>query len=271
MKVSGMTYSLSFSPDGVHLAAGGRWCSAVWLVESENNLVTFQHGHFLRPVAFSPSGELLATAGDGIIHIWHIMKGLKICEFYDGEVRSVAFSPDGRILVSACLDGYTCLWTIPDKTKKKFKHGIESWSVAFSPDGRCFAVGRGMGYPLGFVVVRDLSKRTMIKWRFFASVESVSFSPCGKYLLVGSSDGFIRIFEWRHKKLVTEIHTNGRLWSASWFHSFPAWVSIYHGEYSAFEELPCKKHVSLALSRRGFLAIGHDSGFIEIIREGKVF
>jgi len=66
-------------------------------------------------------------------------------------------------------------------------------------------------------------------------------------------------------------HNEYNVWEISWFKRMPAYRM--KGVFSPFailsEKLPVGYILSVALSRRGFLALGYKDGKIEVIREGK--
>jgi WD40 repeat protein len=68
--------SLSFSPDGKLLAAGGRWTLRLWNVETGKNAGKFEgHRGNVQSLAFSPDGKRLASASeDSTVLVWGVAK-----------------------------------------------------------------------------------------------------------------------------------------------------------------------------------------------------
>jgi WD40 repeat protein len=113
--------TLTFSPDGKHVAAAG-------------------------PVGAVGPG---AAAGpdDKVIRVWDVQTGkLKHRLKPEGGhtlITGLVFSPDGETLATADVDGRVSLWDLAKKkTRVTLKgHGGHVWCVAFSPDGRTLASG----------------------------------------------------------------------------------------------------------------------------------
>ncbi len=142
-----------------------------------------------------------------------LLKTFKGHSFY---VNSVAFSPDGKYIASGSGDGAIRIWDAflptfgaadkaPGKWIKTFK--INSWinSVAFSPDGKYIVSASDDGIirllevsaaPIAGTAASKLNKNHI---KIFSGhgdfVESVFFSPDGKYIISGSGDNTIRLWD----------------------------------------------------------------------------
>ena len=66
--------SVSFSPNGTHLAAGSGNTILLWDVDSGDQITTLEgHADWVNSVSFSPDGATLASgAGDGTILLWDV-------------------------------------------------------------------------------------------------------------------------------------------------------------------------------------------------------
>lgn len=114
--------SVSFSPDGRRLAAGGNSFTSVvklWNVSTGRSFAALAGRS---PVAFSPSGRLLASIGpsrvrhsgsgrsakrSSVVKLWSVSTGQSIATVSGGRARttgSLVFSPDGRQLAVGSLD-----------------------------------------------------------------------------------------------------------------------------------------------------------------------
>lgn len=104
----GWVRSVSFSPEGDMVAAGGySGHVSIWEVATGKVIQSLrtQHTGWLRAVAFSPNGRLLATTGwDGAIKLWSVKKGKLLATLLllpNGEANSpgdpqwIAFTPEG--------------------------------------------------------------------------------------------------------------------------------------------------------------------------------
>ena len=97
--------SVTFSPDGKHVAGGEGRIVRVWNAATLAEIVTMPgHQAVVTRVAFSPDGRRLASAcRDGSVKVWDAVTG-ELCLTLRGHTTVVAgltYSPDGRRIVTA--------------------------------------------------------------------------------------------------------------------------------------------------------------------------
>jgi WD40 repeat protein/uncharacterized protein YecT (DUF1311 family) len=155
------------------------------------------HSFWIASVAFSPDGRYaLSGSQDGTMMLWDVTTGdetrtFKAEEYY--HVDSVAFSPDGRHVLSGGPS--IKLWDVATgKEIRSFKGhtGIES-SIAFSPDGRYAISGGSVSDDNGLMLwdvatgkeIRSFESKKTTSWGWIplGSVNSIAFSPDGRYAL----------------------------------------------------------------------------------------
>lgn len=142
--------SVTFSPDGRTLAAGGFHMDrrvGIYDVQTGRRMLSLV-GHTeweADACTFSPNGALLASTGvDRQILVWDLQTGA-LRHRLAGQpfrVATLAFSPDGATL--ACGGDRTVrLWDMSTGQLRKTLAGHRGWvcTVAFSPDGRSVASG----------------------------------------------------------------------------------------------------------------------------------
>jgi WD40 repeat protein len=125
------------------------------------------------------------------------------------EIVGVGMSSDGRLAVAGYADGSLVAWTLADSPVRRTQwqrpgigpSGRKASAAALSQDGNFAAIGRIDG-AVELIVIRDrtLGPRKQLtsttgESRLPVIVTALAFSPDGKRLAAGWSDGKVRIFD----------------------------------------------------------------------------
>jgi WD40 repeat protein len=176
---SARVITVALSPDGTRaFSAGGDNLLILWDVTTGQELRREETANFpIRSMAFSPDGTIIAlgsTQGDielRNVETWELLQTLDGGD--QGIVLSVAFSPSGTSLVSGSVSGTVILW---DLTTQQ--------NVILSAAGNTINT-----------TVQGRDGHT-------DAVNSVTFSPDGEYILSGSSDESMILWEVATNKLI---------------------------------------------------------------------
>lgn len=199
----------------------------LWNLESGKQLLQHGWGHGkYQAVAFSPDSKLIAAGGGyvvpnvtvyedgrrfvgggnkfrGRLRIWDARTGDELLtnDFEDHSIESLAFSPDGKVLVSGGFDNAVHVWKLaPWETE----HTIH---IPDDPHDEFVQDNLRAGKPERSI---DISQPSADPNESFASarLSSVSFSPDGRFLVIGTGSwnrggkwGEVRLYDTENWKL----------------------------------------------------------------------
>ena len=196
---------LAYADEGRVLVVGGRNGSLQWHdARTGNRLETRLQGtgDKITGLAASADGRLLVAATfDNLLQFWDAKTRRPLgtpLRQEGGVIRCAAFNPDSRSVVTASEDGRLRQW---DAATLSFDCSYEGYheplypggergdnftAVAFSPDGKRLATGASSRK----VRIWDTATRTQtFSFTAGAEVQELLFSPSGRALLVGSTEG----------------------------------------------------------------------------------
>lgn len=170
---------------------------------SDTPIYTLQHEDEVRAVVISPDKKIiLSGTKDGKTFLWDTHKkdgyGMPTSVLIDESnetVRALAFSPDGQYFLNTASDNTIKLWdTASRKELQVFEghHLGDVYALAFSPDNLGILSGSkdqtAMLWDLKGNMIQQFSGHK-------ATVSTVDFSPLGGYILTGSHDCHLKIWD----------------------------------------------------------------------------
>ena len=223
---------LGFSPDGHTLISGGTDASvSTWAVDSlqfSGDILPAMI--FWGSLDFSQDGRLMAIGdSDGTIELWDLETGERVGEAITGHsdwIVGLALSPDGRVVASGacskfneeyqCVQGEIRLWDMESgQPIGGILEGNFGWvsSLAFDPNGGILASGACEQLYISNLCVRgeirlwDVETGQLLEVISNAHtsfIESLVFSPIGRYLASSSDDQTVRVWDLEAGELLGE-------------------------------------------------------------------
>ena len=225
--------STAYSPDDSEIVCGMKDGTVlVWNTETKRHILG-QHSGRVNSVSFSPDGSRTASGSSDGVRIWNPrLKGTIEKEVHSPWIY-VALSHDGRWIVTASLR-HVQVWRVRSETMTKAnKLNVKAnvWSIALSHDGSRIVIGCEDGSIRVWNHLTNATKRLIsgppdhawtVFWNYLISgrpdhawavfwnyltkrqtrghsdwVRSVAFSYDGNYVVSGSWDKTVRIWD-RH-------------------------------------------------------------------------
>lgn len=148
-----------------------------------------------QPLAFSPDGKLLAAATEHAVGVWEAATGKeRLLLRHSAKISSIAFAPTGAVLASAdwAKEPTIHLWDMA--TGRELSQLRGHWSrvdaLAFSPSSKSLASGDREG---NFRLWSLHDGKAIHSSTGLDSITSITFSPDGIVVAVGSDDGIIHL------------------------------------------------------------------------------
>ncbi|MHA2277558.1 MAG: hypothetical protein ACXAC2_17400, partial [Candidatus Kariarchaeaceae archaeon] len=194
------TFPFAFSPDGSILASiNDEFSIHLWDVTTRTLVRTIGNHHSsFEFIEFSPDGTIIASGGEGpefSIKLWTPETGILIRELkgHHQQVKSVTFAPDGLTLISGGKDNKVIVWDlITGEGRDLVTNNYWKSCVKFSPTGKSFAIA-SWASDITIWAFPSLTQQGLIQGHSQA-VHSIDFSLDGNYLVSGSKEGAIYLW-----------------------------------------------------------------------------
>lgn len=205
--------ALTFSPDGKYLLVG-TWVGVWWYDVSTWTPIALwetERGAIAR-ITFSPNGKRLVICnGDGEVKAWDTYSCVCVSQMARRWTPAqLAFSPNNLHFATSCRNsGIVYLWdsdsgeevaklsTEPEITLEQRRRDVLR-PLCFSPDGQLLVYASPVDTDgiTDFISVWDMKTFEPIASirDYTTRIDTLAFSPCGKFLAVGDASGTLK--EW---------------------------------------------------------------------------
>ena len=194
------TLGVAFSPDGQTVAAGGYGGDVfLWSLADGHLRRLTGHSAVAWYLVFSPDGsELVSASYDAEIRIWDVATGQTraILEGHEDRIRRVRLSPDGNTLASGSYDGTIRLWDLATGTAgTTLEANGPVLALAWNDDGSRIVSGGSDGPDIQLWDVEAETSITTLSVGHTGPIESLDYSPDGRFVASGSRDWTVRVWE----------------------------------------------------------------------------
>jgi WD40 repeat protein len=217
-------YSVSWSPDSLFLAVGGRGTIRVLRAPEFSIDRTLDTGQEeVWGLAWSPDGTLLASGGkDGTLQVWSGGETLQRKLFQGGWILDLAWNPDGASIMAVDYTGLAKEWDVQGYLRASIQLDGDGLGIDWSPKGRFFAVTTGQD---GSRLLLFDEQSGELRWRRrdvlpdykppfgygLDEVNSVRYSPAGKWIATAHQDGriLVRSADSGERVFAVQLHPSG--------------------------------------------------------------
>ena len=183
---------------------------------SSKEIVHTFHGQraSIKTVSFSPDSRYVVTGADDATIYLYDLQGMQLADKIQGNMSypfGLCFTSDGKKLISGNYDKIIRVWNFPDLKLQQKMGGAANiiYNIALSPDGKSLAV---MGTPgffnKSYIQVFDFNRGTVVQ-HFESSIfgKGLMYSPDGKYLISGSFDGGMGVYNATTSEKITSFES----------------------------------------------------------------
>ncbi|KAG8791779.1 hypothetical protein FRC12_008122 [Ceratobasidium sp. 428] len=230
-------YSVTFSPNGTHVASGSEdgfidiWDTRTGELIGE--LLT-EHAEFVSSVQYSPSGShLVSGSGDGTVCIWDLLGGRVVTRLLADRdialINWVSYSADGTQVLACSYSGTLYIWdsnvveadtrtcfSDPVDVNKTLDTQLDNTPNSLDVVDRVEHVDETYAPRLADNDHHEpgdlsLSFGRIPKWR----VSALAFSLDGAYIVSGSHDCIVRIWDLRTGRMIGQSLKGHTDWISS--------------------------------------------------------
>jgi len=223
-------WTVVFSRDGQRLASSGDdETIKLWNATNHQEILTLRgHAGPVYGIAFNSSGHRLASASyDKTTKVWNTQTGedMMTMQGHQGGVYAVAFSPDDERLATASQDGTVKMWNA--------NSGQELFTFRGHNPKETGRPGSRMTISGARTADEEVSDRPGRTWPF---VNTVVFSPDGKWIASAGYDGAVRVWNSNNGE---ELHVleghKGRVYCVAYSRDGKRLASCASGEVKVWE------------------------------------
>ena len=192
----------------------------------------------VRNLCFEPINDLTllsCNVGENVIKLWDTEKGVNTSnlEGHTMDVYNIKWSNDSQLFTSIGLDRTIRFWDIRENKNINIISSINfssinDISIFTKNEGNNNNILIACGHSDGLLTIWDYNRRCILKqsYEHNSEIRSINFSPDGKYLITGSFNHKIKIYDVANNfEVMGELEHNDKVVSCKWHPEIPMILS----------------------------------------------
>jgi len=209
--------AMAFSPDGQWLVSSSRDQTVrIWCAKTGREITKLTgHSHGIYDAVFVKDHEISTCGRDRTARFWDLSRELAAARMgshgphaeergHTSLVSMIAYSPTGEQFFSSSWDKTVRKWNVATGESEVLNFVLTGRieGVAYSPDGKHVAVtDQGENIILRILPGSDTNGEAMPSILPITG-HCMAYSPCGRWLVSGDKEGYVRLWDLKEKKEV---------------------------------------------------------------------
>jgi len=200
--------SISFNKTGTKLVSSdSKGEVKIWDLTNFKEIKSITGSDWISTVCLTPDDRYIIGEYSYAkkVDLWDFETGELISTLNIGQqIGSMDISPDGSKIALSCYHSVQ-IWSLISNKKllEVDDNSLRGFAIKYSPDGKILAVGSGDG-EIKFFDPESLNSKYTLSGHF-KPVLSVAFNKDSKYLISGSSDQMIKVWNLQSKKEIKSL------------------------------------------------------------------
>jgi WD40 repeat protein/Holliday junction resolvase-like predicted endonuclease len=206
-------YSVDWSPDGNHIASGSQdTLIMIWDAKTYNEVVVLRdHSEPVNSLVWSPDGKYIVSGSDRLV-IHSTDKWRKIFDIIRNTTvyNRIAVSSNGKYIACEGEEGIETIWNMTNRNVfKTFEVGDTIRCSCFSKNDELLIGAIWYKHMIYIWNIKNKNKEILIGHSH--ALEYVEYSTQGDFLISGSIDGIIKIWDVKKRQNIQTLKLENKV------------------------------------------------------------